>query len=99
MPTYIMLMKYTEDGIKKIGEAPQRTENLNKMIEAAKGKVIGHYGTMGEYDRVSIVEFPNDDVAAAILLRAGRGGSVRTTTLKAWPMADFLKIIQGLPPA
>jgi len=97
MPTYIIMMNYTEEGIKKIKEAPQRTESFNKMIEAAKGKVIGNYGTMGQYDRISIVEVPNDDAMASILLRAGAGGSVRTTTIKAWPINEFLKIIQALP--
>jgi uncharacterized protein with GYD domain len=97
MPTYIIMMNYTEDGIKKIKEAATRTENLNKMIVAAGGKVIGHYGTMGQYDRISIVEMPNDDAMGAMALRMGVGGSVRTTTIKAWPMEDFLKIINKLP--
>jgi len=97
MPTYIIMMNYTEDGIKKIKEAGTRTESFNKMIVAAGGKAIGHYGTMGQYDRISIVEMPSDDAMATMALRMGAGGSVRTTTIKAWPIEDFLKIISKLP--
>jgi len=97
MPSYIILMNYTDDGIKKIKEVGARTEGANKTIASMGGKVIGHYGTMGQYDRISIVEMPNDDAMAALALRFGASGVVRTTTIKAWPIEDFIKIISKLP--
>ena len=97
MPTYIILMNYTEQGIKNIKEAPERTERLTKTLESMGGKVIGHYAVMGQWDRISIVEMPSDDVMASAALRMGAGGIIRTMTLKAWPMADFSKIIRALP--
>ena len=97
MPTYIILMNYTNDGIKGIKTVGARTETFNKGITSMGGKVIGHYGTMGQYDRISIIEMPDDDAMAELALRLGAGGVVRTTTVKAWPMADFIKIASKLP--
>ena len=41
MPTYIVLYKLTDQGIKNIKEAPQRIEEGFKGMEAMGGKVGG----------------------------------------------------------
>ena len=61
------------------------------------GKVIGFYSTMGEYDYVSVGEFPNDEVAATFLLALGSLGNVKTTTLKAFSIEQFKEIVGKLP--
>ncbi|MBI3625727.1 MAG: GYD domain-containing protein, partial [Candidatus Rokubacteria bacterium] len=43
-------------------------------------------------------EAPSDDVMARFVLALSSAGNVRTTTtLKAFPEAEYRKIIQGLP--
>jgi uncharacterized protein with GYD domain len=71
MPTYIILYKLTDQGIRNIKEAPQRIEEGTKALEAAGGKVIGFYSVMGEYDYVGIGECPNDETAVALALAIG----------------------------
>ncbi|UCC64241.1 MAG: GYD domain-containing protein [Anaerolineae bacterium] len=39
MPTYVMLMNLTEQGIRNIKEASARIETTEKAIEAAGGKL------------------------------------------------------------
>jgi uncharacterized protein with GYD domain len=97
MSTYIMLVNFTNEGMKTVKETGNRIEGANKTIASMGGKVIGVYGTMGQYDVVRIVEMPDDDSMAALLLRLGSGGLMRTTTLKAWPINDFVKIIGKIP--
>ena len=97
MPTYIVLYKLTDQGIKNIKEAPQRIEEGIKALEAAGGKVIGFYSVMGEYDYVSIGEAPNDETAVALALAIGSQGNVRTTTLKAFTKEEFAEIVKKLP--
>ncbi len=97
MATYIILINYTEQGIKSIKDITERTEGFNKAVEAAGGRVIEHYMVMGQYDRVTIIELPNDDIALNVLLRVGVSGVARTTTLKAWPAAEFTRIVDSLP--
>ena len=97
MPTYIVLYKLTDQGIRNIKEAPQRIEEGIKALEAAGGKVIGFYSVMGEYDYVSIGEAPNDETAIALALAIGSQGNVRTTTLKAFTKEEFAEIVKKLP--
>ena len=97
MPTYIALYKLTEQGIKNIKNAPGRVEEGIKGAEAMGGKVLGFYTVMGEYDYVSIGEFPNDELAMTFNLALGMKGNVRTTTLKAFTADEFGEIVKKLP--
>jgi len=97
MPTYVVLVNWTDQGIRNIKESPKRLEATKKAIEAAGGKLIGFYLTMGRYDQVLIIEGPSDEVAATLALSAGSGGSVRTETLKAFPEAEYRGIIAKIP--
>ena len=97
MPTYIALMKLTEQGIKGIKDFPQRLEAGKKGMEALGGKMTAFYGVMGEYDYVVVAEFPNDEVGMGFLLTLGSLGNVRTTTLKAFPEKEFAEIVKKMP--
>ncbi|MGA2106686.1 MAG: GYD domain-containing protein [Syntrophorhabdales bacterium] len=98
MPNYyITLYKLTDQGIKEIKSAPQRIEANRKALDAAGGKMIGLYATMGEYDYVSVIEVPTDEDAMTGMLGMGSAGSVRTTTLKAFSMEQFAQMVKKLP--
>ena len=97
MPTYISLMKFTDQGIKDIKEAPQRAEQLVKGLEAMGGKLVGLYFTMGEYDYIGIAEAPSDEVALTFLMSMGMAGNVKTTTLKAYKLEELKAIVNKLP--
>ena len=97
MPTYIVLYKLTDQGIRNIKEAPKRIEEGIRAIEAAGGRVTGFYSVMGEYDYVGIGELPNDETAVALALAMGSQGNVRTTTLKAFTKEEFAEIVKRLP--
>jgi uncharacterized protein with GYD domain len=97
MPTYITLYKWTEQGIKNVKEAPARIEAAIKSAEAAGGKTLGVYLTMGEYDLVAISESPNDETTSVFLLAQGMQGNVRSTTLRAFTKEQFAEIVKKLP--
>ena len=97
MPTYIALMKLTDQGIKNIKGAPQRLEAALKAGEAAGVKVKGLYATMGEYDYVAVGEWPNDDTVMTFNLSVASAGNIRTTTLKAFAPEEFAAIVKKLP--
>ena len=96
MPTYITLAKWTDQGIRNVKESLQRLDAFKKAAEAAGGKMIGFYLTLGEYDMVVIVEVPSDEAAAALILSTGKGGNVRTTTMKAFPEDQYRGIIANV---
>jgi uncharacterized protein with GYD domain len=97
MPTYIALMKLTEQGIKNIKNAPQRVEAARKGVEATGGKMTGFFATMGEYDYVAILEGVSDESAMTFMLGLGALGNVRSMTLKAFTEKEFAAMVKKLP--
>jgi len=97
MPTYISLLKLTEQGIKNIKDAPARVEQAIKAMEAGAGKFIGFYAVMGEYDYVVIAEAPNDEAMMTYLLALGSLGNVKTSTMKAFTKEQFADLVKKLP--
>ncbi len=97
MPTYVILSNWTDQGIRSVKESPKRLDATKKAIEAAGGKMLGYYLTMGRYDMVLIVEGSSDAVAATLALSAGSQGNIRTETLKAFPEAEYRNIIAKIP--
>lgn len=97
MPRHLMLVNYTEDGMKRIRDSPDRLDDGRALVESMGGEVVDFYLTMGRYDLVVLVDGLDDDSMAKVALTLGTGGSVRTETLKAWPEAEYRDIIAGLP--
>jgi uncharacterized protein with GYD domain len=97
MPSYIILMKLTEQGSKAIKEAPERIKAGIKGWEAMGGKIHGFYVVMGEYDYIAVADTINDETAAAFSLALSSLGNVKTTTLRAFDQEEFAKIVKNLP--
>ena len=93
MSTYIILINWTDQGIRTVKESPQRLATAKKVIEAAGGKMTGFYLTMGRYDMIAIAEAPNDESVATIMLGLGSGGGIRTETMKAFTEDQYREII------
>ncbi len=96
MPTYVALMKLTDQGAKDIKNAPKRAQEFIKGLEAMGGKLVGMYLVMGEYDYVGIAEVPSDEVALTFLMGLGAAGNVKTTTMKAFKLEEFSAIASKL---
>ena len=96
MQTYVILMNWTEQGIKNIKGVPERIEMAAKALEAAGGRLVAWYALMGQYDALAIAEGPSDEAAVAQLLALNMLGNIRTTTLKAFPREEFAQILKKL---
>jgi uncharacterized protein with GYD domain len=97
MPTYIMLCRYTKQGIEKIKEGPPRLDERKKAFAAMGAKVAAMYLVMGRYDTIVVVEAPDDETMTKLVLDTASKGAVRTETLRAYPEAEFRKIVSALP--
>ena len=96
MASYMVLGNYTDEGIRNIKDSPNRLAAVRQAVEGAGGRLIFFYLTMGQYDFVSLVEVPNDETAATLLLKVGEQGNVRTTTLKAFTEDEYQNIVASL---
>ncbi|HEX9898081.1 MAG TPA: GYD domain-containing protein [Candidatus Methylomirabilis sp.] len=97
MATYIILINYTDQGIRNIKDSPKRLDAAKKMLKTMGGEIKDFYLTMGSYDIAIVAEAPSDDVIAKFSLASGSLGNIRTTTLKAFPEGEYRKIIAALP--
>jgi uncharacterized protein with GYD domain len=92
LSSFVVFGNWTEQGIKKVTDAPKRIKDTRGMIEKAGGKMQLFY-TAGKWDFVMIVEIPKDEDLMAILLCIGSMGNIRTTTMKAWTETQGAKIL------
>jgi uncharacterized protein with GYD domain len=97
METSVILMNFTEQGIKNLKETPGRIEAARKRVEAAGGKMIGWYLTEGKYDAVAITQVPDAKTGMALLLATVGQGNIRTETLRAFTEAEFKEILAKVP--
>ena len=97
MPSYLSLLNWTEQGARDIKQSPERLDAAKEAIQAAGGRMIFFYMTMGEYDIATLIEAPNDEAAASMLLALGAQGSIRTKTMRAFTEDEFRSIVGNLP--
>jgi len=92
MQTYVTLWKYTRDRLVDMKNTPNRYETVKKIIGDAGGKLLSIYGLIGEYDVVTIIEMPDEKVAASTILKICSKGRIASHTMTALSIEDFLNI-------
>ena len=97
MPTYVTLVRYTDQGIKNIKESPARLEAAKKAAQSLGAEIKSFYLALGTYDIVLTVDSPNDETVARLALSLGSLGNVRTDTLRVFNESEFRKLISSLP--
>ena len=97
MPTYIIMSKWTAQGLQNIKQSPTRLEAGRKAFEAAGTKMTGFYMTTGRYDMVAIVEAPDDVTLAKAILATTALGNYTTETCRAFTEDEYRQIIGGIP--
>ena len=93
MPIYVGLGNWTDQGTKDLHGAVQRGNSFREAVEQAGGRVRELVWTMGEYDFVTVVEAPDDETAATLVLRVAAVGNVRTKTMRAFDADQMSDII------
>jgi uncharacterized protein with GYD domain len=96
VPTYIMLANWTDQGAREVRDSPRRVDSAVRALAEMGGEWKGLYMTMGQYDFVVVYEAPDDAVAARFTLLIGLLGTVRTTTMKAFPESAYRELIASL---
>jgi len=96
MPTYISMLRYTQQGISNAKSAPARIDAAKEAYRKAGGELKAIYLTMGQYDLVVIAEMPNDEAVARMALALGAQGNIRSETMRAFTETEFRKIAGSL---
>lgn len=93
MASYLVLWNWTEQGVRNFKDSPKRVEAFEQLVKKNGGRMIQFMYTLGKYDGAVLLEAPSDEAFLKIALNLGSLGNVRTTTLKAWPVAEAAKVI------
>jgi uncharacterized protein with GYD domain len=97
MPTFILSLNWTDQGIRGVKEAPKRGQAAKELAKRLGIEVKQLYLTSGEHDLLLIIEAPSGDNVAKFALALGALGNVRTTTARAWSESEFQKLLSELP--
>ena len=91
MASYVVLMKFTDQGARTASESPQRAEAFKQAAGKMDVQVKSIYWTLGAYDVVMTVEGSEEAVAGA-LIKAAALGNVHTQTLRAFSADEFKRL-------
>ncbi len=97
MATFITLLRYSQQGITTVKQAPGRIDAARQAYRALGAELKALYLVMGRYDFVALVEAPDDATAAKAALALGSKGNVSSETLRAFTEDEFRKIVAELP--
>ena len=95
MGHYILLLNWTDQGIRNVKESPKRADAFENLVKGLGGEASYFY-TLGQYDLVAVVKLPDDEAMLKLGLELGRLGNIRTTTLKGWTKQEMARIISSL---
>jgi len=97
MATYIVLVNYTDQGIRNVKQSPERAKAAMAAAEKLGIKMKDNYWTMGAYDVVFIVDAPNDEAMTTLALSVSSQGNVRTQTMRAYSTDEMGSILAKVP--
>jgi len=97
MPMFICTLNWTDQGIRSVKESPKRAQAARDLAKKLGVEIKEVYLTSGDSDLLLILDTPNGDNAAKFALALGSLGNVRSRTARAWPQAEFQKLISELP--
>jgi uncharacterized protein with GYD domain len=97
VPTFILSLNWTEQGIRSVKETPKRAQAIRDLGKRMGVDIKSIYLTTGDSDLLAIVEATDDDNVAKFAMTLAAAGNVRTRAVRAWPEAKALKLISELP--
>ena len=97
MPTYLSLIKYTQQGAATIKESPTRLDIARRAAQALGGQIKEWYLTLGQYDAIAVIEMPSEETLAQLLLVLAAAGNIQTETCRAFTEDEYRILLASLP--
>ena len=89
MAWYVVLANFTDQGMRAIKETPKRAKVFRETASALGVKIKDIYWTLGHHDVVLTMEAPDDETAAALMLKVGSLGNLTSQTLRAFTESEI----------
>ena len=96
MASFIVLAKFTDQGIKNVKETIGRAEAFKELAKKSGVTVKDLYWTLGQHDIVAVCEAPDDEAATVLALSVASRGNVTSQTMRAFSFPEMSKILGKL---
>jgi len=93
MITYVVLMNFTDQGIRNAKDTLKRADAFKEMAKKFGVTVREMFWTQGLHDIVVITEAPDEASGTALNMSLCALGNVRTQTLRAFSANEMKQII------
>ncbi|NNN21600.1 MAG: GYD domain-containing protein [Acidimicrobiales bacterium] len=90
MATFLMLSTLGPDGAARLRDHPERLLEVNSEVESMGVKVVAQWALLGAYDFATVLEAPDERVMARVAVTLGSRGTLKTLTLSAIPVEEFI---------
>ncbi len=93
MSTYVVLGSFSDQGIRAVKDTAKRAKAFRDLAKSMGGNIKDIFWTLGKFDVVTIMEAPNDETAAAIMMKAGSLGNMKSQTLRAFSENEITSVL------
>ena len=93
MATYVLLAKFTDQGVRNVKDTVKRAEAFKAAAKKQKVTVKEFVWTLGTYDCVLLIDAPDDETMTALSLSVGMAGNVQTQTMRAFTSPEMKSIL------
>jgi|SwirhisoilCB2_FD_contig_51_4448730_length_753_multi_2_in_0_out_0_1 uncharacterized protein with GYD domain len=97
MALYVQLIKLTRDGAGKIRDLAAEYSKARSFNDSLGAKTLCAVACFGEYDFVTVMDYPSEVAALKSAGFATAMGNVQIQTLPACQLEDFFKVMSELP--
>ena len=96
MQTYILLVNFTDQGMRKIKDTIGRADAFKAMAKKSGAAIKVLCWTIGRYDVIAVFEAPDDESATALAYSASSLGNVRSEILRAFSFEEMSRILDKM---
>lgn len=90
MPTFMLSMNWTDQGVRGMKDGPKRAQAARNLGKEVGVEIKHHYLASGDSDLVAFVDAPNGNNVAKFALAIGSLGNVCSRTARAWSAEEYI---------
>ncbi|HEY3248819.1 MAG TPA: GYD domain-containing protein [bacterium] len=95
MGTYLILLTWTEQGVRSAKDTTKREQAFRAQAEKLGAKVRESWWTMGPYDAFAVIDAPDNATASKLALWMGSQGNVKTLTLPCYSAREIDQVVSS----
>lgn len=93
MPTYIVLVDFTEHGVEHVKDTVHRVDSLREELRSMGVEFRDAWWTLGEHDVINLFDAPDDETMTAASLTIAEQGNARLKTMRAFSEEEMRSVL------